>query len=144
MEQRKKPWWAWGCQYEMSGEERRLMRNLNWWMIAWAALHTVALVLLKRHGHVLGAAAYAVAAVPVLAGCMAVWTYGRFLRVADELHRKIQYEGMAMGFAAGIVFAFTYPLLERLGAPELGAMAPLPIMIAMWGIGVWTGSRRYS
>ena len=144
MEQRKKPWWAWGCQYEMTGEERRLMRNLNAWMIAWAVLHTVALVLLKRHSQLLGGAAYAVAAVPVVAGCMAVYTYGRFLRAADELHRKIQYEGIALGFAAGVVFAITYPLLERLGAPELGSMAPLPVMIAMWGVGVWTASRRYS
>lgn len=76
----------------MRGEERRLMRNLNEWMIAWAVLHTVALVMLKRHSQFLAAAAYAVAAAPVAAG----------------------------------------------------SMAPVPPVIAMWGLGVWTASRRYS
>ncbi|MFN7943001.1 MAG: hypothetical protein U0X73_15530 [Thermoanaerobaculia bacterium] len=67
-----------------------------------------------------------------------------FLRAADELLRRIQMEGLAMGFAAGVAVAMLYPLFARLGAPPLDASVVPLVMFAAWTIGSWLGMRRYS
>ena len=69
--------------------------------------------------------------------------YLRFLRQADEMLRKIQFEGLAFGFGAGIVFSIGYELLASAGAPALPPSATAAVMLVSWSIGQLVGWRRY-
>ncbi len=77
-------------------------------------------------------------------GLLTLQSYVNFLRVADELLRKIHIEALALGFGAGAVFMLVYRLCERLGAPKLDSNDPLWIMAVFCGIGLCIGIRRYS
>ena len=74
----------------------------------------------------------------------AIRRYLLFLRAADELLRRIQLEALGLGFAAGAVVALLYPLLELLGAPELGGRAIAVVMFVAWAAGAWLATRRFS
>ena len=79
-----------------------------------------------------------------IVGIVALAAYVRFLRVADELLRKIHVEALALAFGTGAVFMIVYRLCERLGAPKLDSNDPLLVMGIACCIGLWLGVRRYS
>lgn len=87
--------------------------------------------------------AWAVAAGPLVLSIPPLLAYLRFLRMTDELLRKIQLDGLALGFAAGIIVALGYPFLERAGAPGLGSTGIVIVMMAAWAVGQLLGLARY-
>ncbi|HEU5161666.1 MAG TPA: hypothetical protein VFV54_00840, partial [Thermoanaerobaculia bacterium] len=109
----------------------RQIRTFNWWAIS-AALLFVATTLLLDGGIIAGPLAWALAAATVIVALFAVRAYRAFLHGADELLRKIQLEGLALGFGAGVVFMLGYRLLERLGAPKLDVNDPLLVLVVFW------------
>jgi len=58
-----------------------------------------------------------VAFAPVPAFLLFAWTVHRALAAADELHRRIQLEAMALAFLATIVLLMTLGLLLRTAVP---------------------------
>jgi hypothetical protein len=88
-----------------------------------------------------GGTAWVVALLPDLFALGVVLAYVRFLRGADELMRRVQLEGLALGFGAGFFFAMGYRLLERAGAPGLDINdASIPMLIAFFAgqtIALW-------
>ena len=90
-----------------------------------------------------GAAAIAVALVPVVVGFLALAAYLRFLRQADEMTRRMQLEGLAIGFGAGIVFTMGYPVLETAGWPVVPDSTPAVVLMVGWGVGQILAVRRY-
>ncbi|MGZ5431704.1 MAG: hypothetical protein ACXW31_03245 [Thermoanaerobaculia bacterium] len=81
------------------------------------------------------------ASIVLMVGAMR--TYIAFLRVADELLRKVHLEALAFAFGAGIVAMMGYRLCERLGAPKLDVNDAALVMLVCWIGGQWLGSRRY-
>jgi hypothetical protein len=77
-------------------------------------------------------------------GVLAVASYFRLLRRADELERKIQVEALALGFGAGAVGMMAYRLAERAGAPSLDINDALLVMLLAYAVGVVVARRRYS
>lgn len=77
-------------------------------------------------------------------GALAVISYHRLLRRADELERKIQVEALALGFGAGAVGMMAYRLAERAGAPAMDINDALLVMLAAYVVGVIVARRRYS
>lgn len=73
----------------------------------------------------------------------AVFSYMHFLRNADELLRKIQLQGLAMGFGAAVVFVPGYQLLEAAGASEMQTDHLLMVMIFSWVAGQLYGAWHY-
>jgi hypothetical protein len=73
----------------------------------------------------------------------AVFSYMHFLRNADELLQKIQMQGLAMGFGAGVVFVTGYQLLEAAGASEMQTDHLLVLMMFSWMAGQIHGAWRY-
>jgi hypothetical protein len=98
---------------------------------------------LIEDGTVTGAAAWIAAAVPTPLAIGVVVTFLRYLREADELLRKVQVEGLAIGFGAGIVFAFGYGVFELAGAPALDTHELIIVMTLGWVLGQLTGTWRY-
>ena len=74
--------------------------------------------------------------IPIALGVPLVNALLRFLREADEFTRKVQLEGIALGFGAGSVFCVGYHALEQVGAPEL----PLTFAVLPMVLGWWIGS----
>ena len=75
---------------------------------------------------------------------VSVRSYIVFLRVADELLRKVHLDALAFAFGAGIVSMMGYRLCERLGAPKLDVNDAALVMMLCWIGGQWLGSRRYA
>jgi hypothetical protein len=77
-------------------------------------------------------------------GVLAVTSYFRLLRRADELERKIQVEALALGFGAGAVGMMAYRLAERAGAPAMDINDALLVMLLAYVVGVVVARRHYS
>jgi hypothetical protein len=118
-------------------------RRANLVMLLWALTLLPALYLLKEELVPAGPLVWVAIAVPTLLSVAAVVTYIRFLRHADELLRKIQYEALGLGFGAGFVAAFALELLEEGGIGTYDAGDPMFAMILFYCIGILVGTRRY-
>lgn len=113
------------------------------WCFAWAVIFTASNWLLKSDYALSATAAWLAAIVPNLIGIGMVLAYLKFLRQADELIRKMQVEGLAMGFGVGILFALGYQVFERAGAPHLELDDLAVIMMAGWMAGQLVAYWRY-
>jgi hypothetical protein len=105
------------------------------WCLAWAVLFTFGNQILKAHSDLAWPLAWTIAVIPSLVGVGAVLAYLRFLRMADELIQKMQMEGLAFGFGAGILFALGYDIFEEAGAPHLEIDDLLLVLMGGWMIG---------
>lgn len=121
-------------------------RNQYWfvgWCLAWALTLSGVTVYLETHPDFRGAGAWILAALPFTLSIAALLSYLRFLRMADELLRKIQVEGLAIGFGAGIVVTLGYRVLELAGAPAMSANDTVIVMMAGWMIGQLAATWHY-
>ena len=87
--------------------------------------------------------AYAIALVPTAAGICALLAYMKFLREADEMIRKMQFEGLAFGFGIGVIFTLCYQVFESAGAPHLEIDDAAFVMMMGWIAGQILAFRRY-
>jgi hypothetical protein len=86
---------------------------------------------------------YAVAVLPVLPVVLVLWAVRRYVAGLDELQRRVQLEGLAFGAVGTAVLTFAYGFLEGVGLPHLNWTWVLPLMFALWGLGVALAARRY-
>ena len=79
-------------------------------------------------------------AVPVVFVIIAIL---RLLRDSDELQQRLHL--LAITFAAVLTgfITFTYGFLENLGFPPFPTIWILPMMFALWGLGLGYFTRRY-
>ena len=113
------------------------------WTFAWALSYVAASWALKADLDLATPLVWLLAAAPNVIAVVAVFAYMRFLRMADELLRKIQLEGLALGFAAGVVFITGYQLLEAAGASQLQTDDIVLVMIFSWMAGQFYGMWHY-
>lgn len=134
---------SFGCARIMTERDARNLRVFNRWFVAAMLLFAASTVVLTERWVTDVAAGGVLAGATILVLAIAVASYQRFLREADELLRKIQIEGLAAGFGAGALFMIGWRLCERIGAPRLDVDDPLLVMVVAWGLGQWIGVRRY-
>ena len=89
-----------------------------------------------------GSAAWVVAVLPNVLAVGVLLAYLRFLRMADELTRLIQLQGLAVGFGALFFLSMGWELLEAAGAPPLDDAQRVVPIFAM-GLGTLYFSWRY-
>jgi len=69
----------------------------------------------------------------------------RLVRRQDELQQRIQFEGVAFGFAVTITFCFTWFFLQRFDVvPSIDLIWVAAIGIWAWVIGKLIAKRRYA
>ncbi len=136
-------WWQ--VIKSCSGTEldRRNEYRFSAWLFAWAASYVAASWTLKADLDLATPLVWLLVAGPNLIGIVVVFAYLRFLRMTDELLRKIQLEGLALGFAAGVLVTAGYQLAEAAGAPQLETDYIIVVMIFSWTIGQLLGIWRY-
>ncbi len=135
--------WAHGCADMYTPRDAANVRRSTMWVLAWTFSFGLATVLLGAHLVSPLPAAVLVAAAPTLLGVLAIRSFLRFVREADELVRKIQLEALGWGFGAGAIFMLGYRLFERIGAPHLDIVAPFVVMMIGTAVGQWVARRRY-
>ena len=123
--------------------DRRNQYHIVAWCLAWALTLAGVTTYLETHSGFRGNGAWLLAALPFALSVGPLLSYLRYLRMADELLRKIQMEGLAIGFGAGIVVTMGYQVLERVGAPAMSAHDVVVIMAAGWIIGQLAATWHY-
>lgn len=134
---------AWGCSSDLAPGDRANYRNAQAVILLWVLVLAAVVFGLKYWKPEPGPLAYAVAAIPGLVMTVGFLLYGRFLYHADELTRKIQTEGMALGFAVGLVVALSYRVLELVGAPDLSTSDVVIVGVVAAVAGIQWQQRRY-
>lgn len=132
------------CKGLFTARDAEHRRRTNRWMLGAALAYLVASAALRWRESIPRPLPWICVGLALVLAVLAIRSYRIFLRGADELLRKIQTEALGLGFASGAVFSILYPLLEGLGAPEVGANATALVMMLAWGAGSWLGTRRYS
>jgi hypothetical protein len=84
-----------------------------------------------------------IAVLPILPVLFGVFALMSFVRNVDELQQKIQLEAMAFSLGVTGLITFALGLTEGTGLPTVGMVWVLPMMAALWGIGLAIASRRY-
>jgi hypothetical protein len=138
----RKSWWEIVKACSGTAADRRNQYWFLGWMSAWAVSFVAGAWALKWHG-LQGVAAWLVAVVPAVFSVGALLAYLRFLKMADELIRQMQLEGLALGFGVGVVFAMGYQLLEYAGAPQFQLSDLAGVMMIAWAGGQLLAMRRY-
>ena len=123
--------------------DRRNNRRFTYWCIAWAVTLIGATWMIKNVEAVSGVGAWLIALVPNVFALGALVAYMRFLRMTDELQRRIQVEGLAVGFGIGWIFAIGYQVMEAAGAPELPITAMILVLTGGWVLGTLLAIGRY-
>lgn len=123
--------------------EQRNIRSVWIWCLVWAAGFSAVTSALEAFPQLRGAFVWLLAIIPIALSFPAVLACLRFIREADEFMRKVQLDGIAIGFAAGFVFCLGYHMLEYVGAPHLPmVVATVPLGFG-WAIGSFIVAFRH-
>lgn len=123
--------------------DRRNNRRFTVWCLAWAAALIGATWIVDSYDSVVGPIAWLVALSPNIFAIGALVAYLRYLRMADEMQRRIQVEGLAIGFGTGWIFTIGYLVLQSAGAPAIPLTAIILVMTAGWIVGNIIAVRHY-
>ena len=78
----------------------------------------------------------------VLAGG-GIWSFLRFLKVADTHQRLINHEATSFAFVGSLLLTLAVGILQRFGFLSGAALLIPVLMIALWSIGLILFSWRY-
>lgn len=130
------------CFAGTEADRRNQARHVRWALI-WSLTYVGASLLFELKLPFSAPVKWAIAMTPLVVAIFPLRAYLRFLREADELVRRIQYEGIAFGFTSGMIFGIGYPLLEKAGAPTVPPEVAFAVMMLGLSIGVWRAVNRY-
>ena len=129
---------GWAIQMEAKQQYRRRF---------WAGMVLYALLLITARLVLRGAEdawwRFPVAVAPVLPVVLVVLAVVERLRTLDELQQRIQLEALGFAFAMTAVLTFAYGFLQTVGFPTVSWMWVLPVMSALWGVGLLLAGQRY-
>lgn len=137
-------WWQ--AALMIRGQTEADQRNIGIftaWCFVWAVVFCAVTFALKSFPELQGPLAWMLAMIPIVVGAATVRALLRFLREADEFTRKVQLEGIALGFGAGHLFCVGYFFLERFGAPEISIIFGIVPLAVGWAIGSLLVASRY-
>ena len=141
---RQTTWWAAALLLRGQTEaDDRNIKAFSLWCFLWAVGFALVVYLVKHFPDLLGPISWTLALVPIALGIPVMRAFLRYLREADEFTRKVQLEGIAMGFGAGFLFGMAYHTFEQFGAPPLPMIAAVVPMAFGWAFGSLLVASRY-
>jgi hypothetical protein len=72
-----------------------------------------------------------------------IWSFLRFLKVADTHQRLINHEATSFAFVGSLLLTLAVGILQRLGFLAGASLLVPALMIALWSIGLILFSWRY-
>jgi hypothetical protein len=137
-------WWE--AALLIRGQTEADQRNIRaiWiWSFVCGAGFVAAILPLQTNPEFRGPLAWLLALLPIVFSIPLVKALLRFLREADEFMRKVQLEGIAIGYCAGAIFCLGYHALEHAGAPELPMVFALFPLTLGWVVGSFLVAYRH-
>lgn len=86
---------------------------------------------------------YPLALAPVIPAGFALLAFIRALGRMDELQRRIQFDAIVFASGTTAMLTFAYGFLEGVGLPHISVLFVLPLLVALWGIGLVFATRKY-
>ena len=86
---------------------------------------------------------YVVAALPVVPAGIVVWLTVRALSRLDEVQKRMQMQAIGFALASTALITFGYGFLEGAGMPHLNWTWVLPLITALWGVGLGALALKY-
>jgi len=125
----------------MNQAAKRYAREFTITMIAYVAIIIVSRLTLNNIGD--SPWRFPIALLPIIPVVFLIAAFMRYLAGIDELQQKIQLQ--AIGFAAGTtgLLTFAYGFLELVGFSQFSTFFIFPMMIMLWGLGLFYFTRRY-
>ncbi|MFN3235793.1 MAG: hypothetical protein ACE37D_01920 [Pseudomonadales bacterium] len=117
-------------------------KHLSILSIAWAISIVAASAVLTQI-ELAPAIQWLVVLTPNIIAYFVLRSYLKFLRMTDEMQRRIQIEGLAVGFGVGYAFALGYLVAEAAGAPPLNLAVLILVMTIGWLGGNFFAVKRY-
>jgi hypothetical protein len=127
---------------EMNDATRSYLKEFGAAMLAYSVVLPISIVLIQANPH--APWRFPLALAPVVPAALAMWAYVRALGRMDELQRRIQLEALALACGGTGLLTFSYGFLEDVGFPHVSLIWVLPLLIALWGVGVAAASRKYN
>jgi hypothetical protein len=72
-----------------------------------------------------------------------IWSFLRFLKVADTHQKLISYEATSFAFVGSLLLTLAVGILQRFGFLSGASLLVPALMIALWSIGLILFSWRY-
>ncbi len=140
----KTTWWQAALMIRGQTEvDNRNIRAIYIWFITSGLSVGLVTSILSEFPEFRGPLAWGLVIVSLGLVVVAIHAHLRFLRESDEFMRKVQFEGMAIGWAAGAIFCLGSFLLESLGVPPLPMTYVLVPMTIGWAVGSLLVAARY-
>lgn len=79
---------------------------------------------------------YVVAFLPAVPAGIVIWLTVRALSRLDEVQKRTQMQAIGFALAATALITFGYGFLEGAGLPHLNWSWVLPLITALWGVGL--------
>ena len=137
-------WWEAALMIRgQTAADHRNIRLIWIWSLVWMVGFAAAVIPLTSFPQLRGPFAWLLAMIPIALGVPLIGALLRFLREADEFMRKVQLEGIALGFGAGSVFCVGYHTLEMVGAPHLPMVFAVVPMSVGWAVGSFLVASRH-
>ena len=86
---------------------------------------------------------FPLAVAPVLPFIYGIFSYLRYIRMIDELQRRIAIEALAIAFGASAAITFCLGLLQIAGLPDINWSFVWAVMGGCWILGGLYADRRY-
>lgn len=121
---------------------RRYLKEFFFAMSTYAVTLIVSLTLLKNLEFPRGWQ-IVISLAPALPIIFVILAILRALRDEDELIQRIQLQAVVFSAITTGLITFTYGFLENVGFPHLPTIWILPMMFALWGLGLGYFNQRY-
>jgi hypothetical protein len=125
----------------MDATGKRYLRISGGSMAAYTAIVPISIWMLRGHEHTpLG---YSIAFLPIIPAIFAMSGFMRMFRGLDELQRRIQLEAVAFSFLATCLITLTWAFQQNAGLPRFDVSFVAPLLVLLWGLGLFVAKRRY-
>ena len=141
-ENKRSIWYYLGAGGAETPADRANNKRLSLWSMVWA-FAIIAATAVVAGTELPAALSWSIVLAPNLVALMTMRSYLTFLRMTDEMQRRVQIEGLAVGFGTGWGFTIGYVVAEAAGAPPLNLSVLVLIMTGGWLTGNWIAMRRY-
>ncbi len=120
---------------------KQYRRRMTMALIVYAAILAPSIPLISAYPD--AAWRYPLAIAPIMPFIYGIFAYVRYLRLVDELQRRIAHEALAIAFGASAAITFGYGLLQLAGLPDINWSFVWAVMGGCWILGGLYADRRY-
>jgi hypothetical protein len=125
----------------MDATGKRYLRISGGSVAAYTTIVPVSIWMLPGHEHTPWG--YGIAFLPIIPSIFAMFGFMRMFRGLDQLQRRIQLEAAAFSFLATCLITLTWASQQNAGLPRFDVSFVAPLLVLLWGLGLYLAKRRY-